>query len=145
MKGLQRLLRLFLCGAAGYAGLEMLWRQRTHWTMALTGGTVFVGLAHIGERLRGWPLSKRCAAGSVLITTAELIVGATVNLHYHMQVWDYSREKFHFKGQICAKYAALWYVLSAPAMALAARLSDATKKNRRRHLYPAYNAVKLSA
>ena len=134
MKGLQRLLRLFLCGAAGYAGLEMLWRQRTHWT-----------IAHIGERLRGWPLSKRCAAGSVLITTAELIVGATVNLHYHMQVWDYSREKFHFKGQICAKYAALWYVLSAPAMALAARLSDATKKNRRRHLYPAYNAVKLSA
>lgn len=91
--------------------------------MALTGGTVFIGLARIGEQLQGLSLPRRCAAGSVLITTAELIVGATVNLHYQMQVWDYSQEKFNLKGQICAKYAALWYLLSAPAMALASRLS----------------------
>ena len=91
--------------------------------MALTGGTVFIGLARTAERLEGLSLPRRCAAGSVLITTAELIVGATVNLHYRMQVWDYSREKLNFKGQICVKYAALWYLLSAPAMALAERLA----------------------
>ncbi|MCI8855430.1 MAG: hypothetical protein HFH26_02640 [Clostridiaceae bacterium] len=122
-KDFRQLCSLFLCGSAGYAALELLWRQRTHWTMALTGGTVFVGLAKTAERLRGASLPKRCAAGSVLITTAELIVGTTVNLHYHMRVWDYSREKLNFKGQICAKYAALWYLLSAPAMALAHRLA----------------------
>ncbi len=127
MKNLQRLAGLFLCGATGYSVIEILWRQHTHWTMALTGGTVFVGLAQIGKQLRELPLPKRCAAGSVLITTAELIVGSTVNLHYRMQVWDYSREKLNFKGQICAKYAALWYLLSAPAMALAARMSKPSK------------------
>lgn len=113
---------LFLCGSTGYAALEMLWRQQTHWTMALTGGTVFIGLARTAEQLKDLPLFRRCAAGAVLITTAELIVGATVNLHYRMQVWDYSREKLNFKGQICAKYAALWFLLSAPAMSLAERL-----------------------
>ena len=120
---LRQLSGLFLCGSAGYAALELLWRQRTHWTMALTGGTVFIGLARTAERLKGLSLPRRCAAGSVLITTAELSVGATVNLHYRMQVWDYSREKLNFKGQICVKYAALWYLLSAPAMALAERLA----------------------
>ncbi len=92
--------------------------------MALTGGTVFIGLARTAERLRGLSLARRCAAGSVLITTAELVVGMTVNLHYHMRVWDYSRERLNFKGQICAKYAALWYLLSAPAMAVAGRLAQ---------------------
>ena len=29
---------VFALGAAGYAALELLWRGRTHWTMALTGG-----------------------------------------------------------------------------------------------------------
>lgn len=90
--------------------------------MALTGGTVFIGLARTAEQLKDLPLFRRCAAGAVLITTAELVVGATVNLHYRMQVWDYSREKLNFKGQICAKYAALWFLLSAPAMSLAERL-----------------------
>ena len=113
---------LFLCGSTGYAALEMLWRQHTHWTMALTGGTVFIGLARTAEQLKDLPLFRRCAAGAVLITTAELVVGATVNLHYRMQVWDYSLEKLNFKGQICAKYAALWFLLSAPAMSLAERL-----------------------
>ena len=113
---------LFLCGSTGYAALELLWRQHTHWTMALTGGTVFIGLARTAEQLKDLPLFRRCTAGAVLITTAELVVGATVNLHYQMQVWDYSRERLNFKGQICAKYAALWFLLSAPAMTLAGRL-----------------------
>lgn len=128
MKGIKQTAGLFLCGAVGYAAIELLWRRRTHWTMALTGGTVFVGLAHIGERLRGISLPRRCAAGSVLITTAELIVGTTVNLHYRMRVWDYSREKFHLKGQICPKYAALWALLSAPAMALSQKITNRLAK-----------------
>ena len=32
---------VFALGAAGYAALELLWRGRTHWTMALTGGGAY--------------------------------------------------------------------------------------------------------
>ena len=38
---------VFALGAAGYAALELLWRGRTHWTMALTGGAVLVGLRRL--------------------------------------------------------------------------------------------------
>ena len=38
---------VFALGAAGYAALELLWRGRTHWTMALTGGVVLVGLRQL--------------------------------------------------------------------------------------------------
>ena len=34
---------LFLVGAGGYCLLELLWRGRTHWTMALTGGRFWWG------------------------------------------------------------------------------------------------------
>ena len=58
----------------------------------------------------------RCLCGAACITTAEYVVGCTVNRVYHMDVWDYSREKGNVQGQICPKYAALWTLLAAPFM-----------------------------
>ncbi|MCQ5128853.1 putative ABC transporter permease [Butyricicoccus faecihominis] len=107
---------LFALGAAGYAAIEMMWRGYTHWTMALTGGAVLVALTHLREHVREEPPLGRCAAGAALITTAEFIVGLTVNRRYRMQVWDYSEERFNVKGQVCPKYAALWMALAAPIM-----------------------------
>lgn len=107
---------LFLVGGIGYALIEILWRGRTHWTMALTGGTVFISLSRLRGRLASLPISKRCAAGAACITTAELLVGMTVNRLMRMNVWDYSREKLNVAGQICIKYTMLWFFLSAPAM-----------------------------
>lgn len=116
---------LFACGSAGYAAIEILWRGYTHWTMALTGGAVFTAMAAVRTRLRNVGLPRRCIAGAALITTAEFIVGCVVNLRYRMNVWDYSREKWNLKGQICVKYAVLWFLLSAPAMALAGKIAAA--------------------
>lgn len=110
---------LFACGSAGYAALEILWRGYTHWTMAITGGVVFTTMAGLCRRLKGVGLTRRCLAGAALITTAEFIVGCVVNLRYRLGVWDYSHEFLNVKGQVCAKYAALWFALSAPAMSLA--------------------------
>lgn len=107
---------LFALGGGGYAALEVLWRGYTHWSMAVTGGTVFIGLSGLRTLLADVPLSRRCAAGAACITTAELLVGLTVNRWLQLNVWDYSRERMNFAGQICLKYAALWYLLSAPAM-----------------------------
>ena len=110
-------------GSVGYSAIEVLWRGFTHWTMALTGGVVFSVMAPVRKSLQGVSWVQRCVAGSALITTAEFIVGCVVNLHYGLGIWDYSRERFNLLGQVCAKYAALWFLLAAPAMGLSTRIS----------------------
>ena len=107
---------LFLLGAGGYSLLEIAWRGYTHWTMALTGGAVLVGLARLRERVKDEKPLARCLCGAACITTAEYVVGCTVNRVYHMNVWDYSRERGNIHGQVCPKYAALWVALAAPFM-----------------------------
>ncbi|MCI7126142.1 MAG: putative ABC transporter permease [Agathobaculum sp.] len=107
---------LFLLGAAGYPALELLWRGRTHWTMALTGGAVLVGLGSLRGRLRAERPLVRCVSGAACITAAEYVVGCTVNRVCGLDVWDYSREIGNVQGQICLKYAALWLALAAPFM-----------------------------
>ena len=110
---------LFLMGGTGYAVLEILWRGYTHWTMAVTGGVVFIGLWLIGEQMQGAGVLGRSAAGALWVTTAELLVGMSVNLGLHLEVWDYSGEWGNILGQICPKYVVLWFLLCGPAMALA--------------------------
>ncbi|MDO5142184.1 MAG: hypothetical protein Q4D31_04115 [Eubacteriales bacterium] len=107
---------VFVCGAAGYAALELLWRGHTHWTMALTGGAVLVGLDRLHGRVRDEKPFTRCLCGAACITAAEYVVGCTVNRGYHMAVWDYSHLRGNLHGQICPQYAALWLALAAPLM-----------------------------
>ncbi len=85
----------------------------------MTGGVVFVAMAQVHRMLQEPSVMEDCMAGAALITVSEWMVGRVVNAHYHLHVWDYSQEKFNVQGQICAKYAALWFLLSAPAMQLA--------------------------
>ena len=54
---------VFALGAAGYAALELLWRGRTHWTMALTGGAVLVGLRRLRRRVHEESPLSRCLCG----------------------------------------------------------------------------------
>ena len=107
---------VFALGAAGYAALELLWRGRTHWTMALTGGTVLVGLRRLRRRVHEESPLSRCLCGAACITAAEYVVGCTVNRHFRLRVWDYSHEFGNVQGQICPKYAVLWTLLAAPIM-----------------------------
>ena len=119
---------LFAFGGAGYTALELLWRGTSHWTMTLTGGCVFVGLADLAEKLAGESAPVRAAAGGLCITSAELLVGLTVNRCFHRAVWDYSAFRGNLKGQICPQYALLWGGLSLPAMALGKYMKAAMKK-----------------
>ncbi|MFR0923723.1 MAG: putative ABC transporter permease [Butyricicoccaceae bacterium] len=97
---------VFALGAAGYAALELLWRGRTHWTMALTGGAVLVGLRQLRRRVHEESPLSRCLCGAACITAAEYVVGCTVNRHFGC-AWDYSHEFGNVQGQICPKYAAV--------------------------------------
>ncbi|MDD2955325.1 MAG: hypothetical protein PHD67_03290 [Oscillospiraceae bacterium] len=116
---------VYSLGAAGYSLLELLWRDFTHWTMALAGGTCFWLIYRAGDRFSAYPLWKRCCIGCGIITGVEFLVGCVVNLLLGLRVWDYSRQPFHLLGQVCPLYSALWFLLCAPLFPLARLLRRA--------------------
>ncbi len=109
---------IFLLGAAGYSGIEVLWRGYTHWTMSVTGGVCFLLIYLLNNVFAGESLVFRCLIGAAVITSAELLVGVTVNIILKWNVWDYSALPFNFLGQICLRYFILWYFLCVPVTLL---------------------------
>lgn len=110
------LLVLFFGGTV-YCSAEMLWRRRTHISMALCGALCFFVLYRLEElpRFRSLPLAVRAAAGAAVITAAEFVTGCAVNLWLGLGVWDYSGVPFSFLGQICLPFSALWFLLCLAA------------------------------
>lgn len=113
----KELLAAFFLGGVLYGLLELAWRGRTHWTMAVTGGACFVFM-YLAAASSLPPLARYalCAAN---ITAAEFLVGAAVNVYLGWGVWDYSAEPLDLYGQVCARYAFFWLALSVPGCALA--------------------------
>ena len=107
--------------ACFYPSLEIFWRERTHWSMALLGGTCLFGLYRIHLRLARAPRLVKCALGGMLITAAELAAGFTFNRK--RTIWDYSRVPLNYKGQICLPFSVLWSLLCLPAGTLCDSLS----------------------
>lgn len=103
---------IFLVGAAGYPLLELLWRGRTHPSMAILGGLCFLCIFLINNRFSHMPLFFRALLCAGAITGAELVSGVVLNLVLGLGVWDYSAQPLHFFGQICPAYSALWFLLS---------------------------------
>lgn len=116
----REMLQAFAVGAIGYPVLELLWRRRTHVSMSIAGGACFLGLYRIHASKR--PFVSRCFRGALLITGVEFLTGVLVNKVLRLAVWDYSNQKVHVWGQICAKYAALWFALSALVSPLCKRM-----------------------
>ena len=116
MSGFKRYGAFFLLGGVLYACLELLWRGRTHWSMALTGGLCMAVLRYISLHCRSISVWSRALIGCAFITLAEFLVGLAVNLALGWKVWDYSGMPLNFMGQICLSYCALWYILCFPGM-----------------------------
>ena len=130
-------MRLFAAGGAGYSLLELVYRGRTHWTMALLGGACLVALGWLVRARADWPLWRLAAAGSVLVTAAELAVGVLVNIVLGWHVWDYSSQLFHLWGQICPRFSLDWFFLAyavCGAMRFARRLS--ARRSARPRVFP---------
>lgn len=118
MKKFEELIIVFLLGAVGYSGLEVLWRGYTHWTMAITGGICFLLLYTLNHKMAHAKLWKKCLVGSLVITTVEFTVGCIVNLMLGWNVWDYSRLGPNILGQVSLVYSLLWFLLCTPIMYL---------------------------
>ena len=102
------MLRSFLFGALCYPALEMCWRGRTHWSMAIAGGLSSALIFRV-SRFRGRNACKAlfCTAG---ITIIEYTAGKAVNRRF--KVWDYRRLPLNLQGQVCVPYMVLWYGMS---------------------------------
>lgn len=109
---------VYLLGALGYGGLELLWRGRTHWTMLLLGGLCFCVIYAVTVLTRVSPPWKwlLCAAA---VTVLEFAAGCLVNLRLGWNVWDYGSLPGNILGQVCPAYAVCWFLLSIPCTALA--------------------------
>lgn len=108
---------LFLCGAAGYASIEMIWRGHTHWTMAVLGGILFLLLGGLNEWFP-WemPLWLQCICGAGIVTDAEFVAGLVLNVWLKLGIWDYSSIPGNVLGQICPQYTLAWLGLSLVAI-----------------------------
>jgi len=104
----------FLLGALGYPALELIYRGRTHYSMAIAGGLATLLIEKVRQR-RGSFLTKvlLCGAG---ITAVEYVCGRIWNRSF--DVWDYRNQPVNLDGQICLRFTAVWCLLSAGVMAL---------------------------
>lgn len=98
----------FLLGAIGYPAIELAYRGRTHYSMALAGGcsAVFV------ERIRRFPIRtmEKAILGAAAITGVEYICGSIWNRNF--AVWDYRNMPMNLHGQVCLPFTLLWLGLS---------------------------------
>lgn len=113
MKKALKYLFLFFFGGIVYILIELLWRGYSHWSMGVLGGMCFVLLGLINERYT-WdiPMWIQMLLGSFIITLLEFIAGCILNLHFHLNIWDYYDMPFNILGQICLPYMILWFFLS---------------------------------
>lgn len=122
---------LFSIGGAGYVGLEYLWRGWSHGSMFLAGGSAFLLLGALREKLHRFSAPVRGICGAGVITAVELIAGLLVNRNY--TVWDYRPLPLNFMGQICLPFSLLWIPVSLLGMFLY-RLADRGLRQSRQFL-----------
>ncbi len=115
-------MKLFWLGAIGYPALELLYRKRTHWSMAIVGGISCTLIGRIRQVKVCRPLQALLCAGS--ITAVEALCGLVWNRHY--RVWDYRQTPCNWRGQICLPFTALWFSLSYALLSVL----DATQNHR---------------
>ena len=120
---LKRYVAFFFIGAAGYTTIEMIWRGRTHPSMALAGGICFILFSLVAEGFADMPLLVRAFLAAVGVTLVELVFGLIFNLMLGMRVWDYSKIPLNFLGQICPLFSLFWVGLALIFLPLADTLN----------------------
>jgi len=103
-----------MIGGIGYGLLEIIWRGFTHWSMVLTGGLCLSILTTFFARCKKMSVITKAMCGAGIITAVELVVGIVTNMILKLQVWDYSKLKGNFLGQICPQFTLIWFLLSLP-------------------------------
>jgi len=119
LKQLSKGLFLFAVGGLLYYLIEILWRGYSHISMFILGGICFVLIGLVNE-FYDWNMSlwKQMLIASLVVTVAEFVAGAILNIWLGLDIWDYSNLRFNLLGQISLGYSILWFFLSLPALFL---------------------------
>ena len=101
---------LFVIGGLVYCGIELMWRERTHISSFIMGGTAILVVGGLNESY-DWdmPVWYQMLLSSLFITAMEYVVGINFNADYH--IWDYRELWLNVDGQICLGYSLLWGLL----------------------------------
>jgi uncharacterized membrane protein len=96
-----------------YAQLELFFRGETYLPMTFIGGLAGVLVGLLGRKpssskLKMWQL---CLLGTLIVLDIEYISGCICNIRLGMMLWDYSGYRYNINGQVCAKLAAIWFLL----------------------------------
>ena len=110
---------LFVLGFTVYPIIEILFRGRTHYSMAAAGGICVCLIDKIcNGYLRRQNIFKKCICAGFIITAVEFVFGVIFNIILKMNVWNYSKMPFNVLGQICLPFTLIWAVLSLPIIYL---------------------------
>lgn len=118
-QSIMKYLFLFWFGGSFYVTLETIYRARSHVSMFLLAGIVFIFLGMM-NKVWGWefPLIYQVLIGTVFATVAEFITGCIVNLWLGLNVWDYSNLPFQICGQVSLYFTLLWIPITLLAIVL---------------------------
>ena len=105
---------LFLVGGSAYYGIEILYRGRSHWSMAICGGLCLVAIYLENRLFSSMSIFLRAALCALTITLVEFVAGCILNLWLGWQIWSYHTLPLNLLGQIAPLFTFFWFLLSLP-------------------------------
>ena len=110
---------LFFTGGSIYVICELLFRQRSHWSMFILGAICFI-FAGLRNEYLTWERSfwKQLIETEIFVLVAEFVTGCIVNLWLKWNVWDYSNLSGNILGQTSWQFALLFLPLCVLAIFL---------------------------
>ncbi len=111
---------LFIVGGFAYAGVELLFRGYTFFSMFIVGGLCFLLIGLINEFILTvhMPLIEQMFIASILVTCLEYVSGVILNIWLNFGIWDYSNMPYNLHGQICLLFSVGWFFLSVVGIVL---------------------------
>jgi uncharacterized protein len=74
-----------------------------------TGALILIGAVFL---LQGSPLLTKAFVYFVLTTGLEISSGFIAQYFFHTRLWDYTDQRFNYKGHICLKFSIYWILLA---------------------------------
>ncbi len=109
-----RKLILFVSCSIIYCGIEIAYRGRTHWSMALLSGLLGIFCIDTPNNIFGYDLDYflQVLISTVLCTIGEGVTGLIVNVKMGLNIWDYSSLPFtFFCGQCNLFFVFAWALI----------------------------------